>query len=85
MSKSKINKIELTSFEIELTDIEENKSKIAKLFFIISDKIEVSTISWSLLTIKKFPIVKIIEFFSLLLQLHLHYQLKKFLKNQYQD
>ena len=28
MSKSKINKIELTSFEIELTDIEENKSGI---------------------------------------------------------
>ena len=28
MSKSKINKIELTSFEIELIDIEENKSGI---------------------------------------------------------
>ena len=28
MSKSKINKIELTSFEIELNDIEENKSGI---------------------------------------------------------
>ena len=75
----------LKVIKIKTSDIEENKSKIAKLFFIISDKIEVPTISWSFLTIKKFPIVKIIEFFSLLLQLPLYYQLKKFLKNLYQD
>ena len=55
------------------------------LFLIISDNIGVETVSWSFLTIKKFPIVKIIEFFSLSLQLHLCYQLKKFLKIHYQD
>ena len=78
-----INKFQV--IKIKTSDIEENKSKIAKLFFIISDKIGFPTISWFFLTINKFPIVKIIEFFSLLLQLPLYYQLKKFLKNLYQD
>ena len=77
--------VELKVSIIAISDIEKNNSRVDRIFFIIPITTKFPSISWSFLTIKKFPIVKIIEFFSLSLQLHLCYQLKKFLKIHYQD